>query len=57
MVRKAFFENFYEKVSETLTEDNVGRAYDCKCDLFLNFEEALTSSNSNILINFTSLPM
>ena len=29
MARKACFEDFYEKVSETLIENNVTRGYDC----------------------------
>ena len=49
MTRKACFENIYEKVSETLIQDNVAGSYNCQCDLFFDFEKALTSSNSNIL--------
>ena len=45
MAPKAYF---YEKVSETLIEDNVGKGYNCLCDLF---------SISNILIKFPSLHM
>ena len=57
MARKSCFEISYEKVSETLIEDNAGKYYYCLCDLFFDFEEVLTSSNSKILIKFSSLPM
>ena len=32
-----------KKVSETLIGVRVWKGYDCLCDLFLNFEETLTS--------------
>ena len=57
MASKAFFEIFYGKVSETLVEENVGRSYYCLCYLFFDFEEALTSPHSKILIKFSSLPI
>ena len=41
---KACLENFYEKVSESLIGDNVGKGYDCLCDLFFYFGEGLMSS-------------
>lgn len=42
MVHKASFKNFCGKVSQTLFGNNVGKDYDCLCDLDLNFEKALT---------------
>ena len=33
----------WKKVSETLIGVRVWKGYDCLCDLFLNFEETLTS--------------
>ena len=43
MARKACFENFYEKVCETLIADNGGKSYDCLCDLDFDFEETLAT--------------
>ena len=40
MTHKSCFET---KVCETLIGIRVGKDYDCLCDLFLDFEEALTS--------------
>ena len=42
MAHKASFKNFCEKVSETLFGNNVGKDYDCLCDLDLDFKKALT---------------
>ena len=39
----ACFENFYEKVSETLTGGDSRYDYDCFCYLVFNIEESLTS--------------
>ena len=39
---QACFEKLFEKSSETLIRDNVNKVYECLCDLFSDFQEALT---------------
>ena len=43
---KARFESFYEKASKKLIGDDVGKGYDCLCNLFFDFEQGLTSIKS-----------
>ena len=43
MAFKTYFENFLGKFSEILAGCNVGEDYGCLCDLFFDFEEALSS--------------
>ena len=43
MARKRYFDNFYEKVFEILVACDIGKGYDCQCDLVFEFEEALSS--------------
>ena len=42
-LRKIYFENFYENVSEMLVGYHVGKGYNCLCNLFSDFEEASSS--------------
>ena len=42
MAHKIYFENFYGKVSEIIVGCNVGKGYDCLCDLFFDFEKVLS---------------
>ena len=57
MSRKAYLENFYENVSETVIGDAADKSYDCLWGLVFNFEEALTSFKFKHLIKFSSLLM
>ena len=43
MSHKACIENFYEKVSGALVEDNVGQGHTCLYNLVFDLAEALTS--------------
>ena len=54
---KAYFEDFYENVSETLIGDQEGKCNDCLWGLVFNFEEELTSFKFKHLIKFSSLLM
>ena len=56
MARKIYFDNFYKKVFEILVACDIGKCHDCQCDLFFEFEEALSSCNFdyfNYILKFT----
>ena len=42
MSHKTCIENFYEKVSGTLVEDNIGKVHNCLYDLVFDLERSLT---------------
>ena len=55
MARKTCPENFFEKISETLIEDNVCKGYHCLWGLVFDFEKSLTFFEFKDLIKFSSL--
>ena len=54
MSRKACFEYFYKKISEALIWDDASEDYNYLCNMFLYFDEALTSFKFDLDKSFSS---